>query len=188
MMGSMASCCAALVDGVAKIDGAPSMWGVWSFNSTLPMSFGRRADRSLTMSPAPATRSGTGDAEAWLVIILRSKRRYSATSRGAGTCGVGRNRGSDHSLSLSVLCLFFFSLSSSSFLPSAFSSLPERRKRRGADAPVDERPRRRRPRVFPSDAHLGRSVDGQEGEIYSRNGGGKGSPRAGMDDGGGGLT
>ncbi len=96
----IASCCAELVDGVAKIDGAPSMWGVWSFNSTLPISFGRRTNRPFIMSPAPATRSSAGNAEAWLVIVLRSKVRDSATSRGAGACGVGWNRGSDHGLRL----------------------------------------------------------------------------------------
>src|SRR5512137_657246 len=52
------------------------------------------------MSPAPATRSGAGNAEAWLVIVLRSKMRDSATSRSAGACGVGWNRGSDHGLRL----------------------------------------------------------------------------------------
>src|SRR5512141_3080977 len=96
----IASCCAELVDGVTKIDGAPSMWGVWTFNSTLPISFGRRTNRPFIMSPAPATRSGAGNAEALLVIVLRSKMRDSATSRGASACGVGWNRCSDHGLRL----------------------------------------------------------------------------------------
>jgi len=50
--------------------------------------------------PAPATGSRADDAEAWLVIVLRSKRGNSAASRRADACGVNRDRGGDHGLGL----------------------------------------------------------------------------------------
>ncbi len=100
MVGSVASCRVVLVDSIAKIDGAPAMWGAWSFNSMLPVSFGRRVDRSLVVTPAPATGSRADDTEAWLVIVLRSKRGNSAASRRANACRVNRDRGGDHGLGL----------------------------------------------------------------------------------------
>ena len=57
-------------------------------------------NRSFVVTPAPATGSCAGDAEAWLMMIMRSEVRGSATSRGADACGVGWNRGSDHGLRL----------------------------------------------------------------------------------------
>src|SRR5512136_2119656 len=94
------SCCTALVDRVAKVDGTPVRWRARPFDSALPVMFGRRVNRSFVVTPAPATRSCAGDAEAWLMIIMRSEVRDSATSRGAGACGVGWNRDSDHGLRL----------------------------------------------------------------------------------------
>ncbi len=97
---AVTSCCTALVDRVAKIDGALMRWRARPFDSALPVTFGRRVNRSFVVTPAPATGSCAGDAEAWLMMIMRSEVRGSATSRGADACGVGWNRGSDHGLRL----------------------------------------------------------------------------------------
>src|SRR5512142_87486 len=88
------SCCTALVDRVTKVDGTLARWRTRPFSSALPVTFGKRVNRSFIVTPAPATRSCAGDAEAWLMM------RDSATSRGAGACGVGWNRGNDHGLRL----------------------------------------------------------------------------------------
>ena len=97
---AVTSCCTALVDRVAKVDRTLTRWRARPFNSALPVTFGRRVNRSFVVTPAPATRSCAGDAEAWLMIIMRSEVRDSATNRGEGACGVGWNRGSDHGLRL----------------------------------------------------------------------------------------
>jgi len=57
-------------------------------------------DRSLVVTLTPATGSRTDDAEAWLVIVLRSKRGNSATSQRADACRVNRDQGRDHDLGL----------------------------------------------------------------------------------------
>jgi hypothetical protein len=97
---AMTSCCTALADRITKIDGTTARWGARPFDSALPVSLRRRVNRSLVVAPAPAIGSCAGDAEAWLVIIMRSKMGNPAASRRADAFGVNRDRSGDHGLGL----------------------------------------------------------------------------------------
>lgn len=57
-------------------------------------------NRSLVVAAAPVIGSYAGDAEGWLVIILRSEMGNLAASRRADTSGVNRDRSGNHGLGL----------------------------------------------------------------------------------------
>ncbi len=57
-------------------------------------------DGSLVVTPAPAIRSCASDAEAWLVVVVRSKMGDSAATWRADASGVNWDQSRNHGLGL----------------------------------------------------------------------------------------